>query len=81
MEAGGLGAASLDPAQAEDHRSLVLLDNLEDSLQGDDEGGADLEADAEGPGQRDQDQHPGGEGQQVAAEAGARAARVLGGGA
>ena len=45
------------------------------------EGGSDLEADAEGPGQRDQDQHPGGEGQQVAAEAGTRAARVLGGGA
>ena len=37
MEAGGLGAASLDPAQAEDHRSLVLLDNLEASLQGDDD--------------------------------------------
>ena len=31
MEAGGLGPASLDPAQAEDDCSLVLLDNLEDS--------------------------------------------------
>ena len=30
MEAGGLGPASLDPAQAEDDRSLVLLYNLED---------------------------------------------------
>ena len=39
MKAGGLGAASLDPAQAEDHRPLVLLDNLEDSLQGDDDRG------------------------------------------
>ena len=29
MEAGGLGAARLDPAQAEDDGSLILLDNLE----------------------------------------------------
>ena len=39
MEAGGLGPASLDPAQAEDDCSLVLLDNLEDTdmLHGDHE--------------------------------------------
>ena len=29
VEAGGLGAASLDPAKAEDDRPLVLLDDLE----------------------------------------------------
>ena len=29
MEAGGLGAARLDPAQAEDDGSLIFLDNLE----------------------------------------------------
>ena len=31
VEAGRLGPARLDPAQAEDDRSLVLLDYLEDS--------------------------------------------------
>ena len=45
------------------------------------ERGADLETDAERPGQRDQHQHPGGEDQQTATEARALAPRVLGGGA
>ena len=85
MEAGGLGPASLDPAQAEDDCSLVLLDNLEDTdmTHGNHERerGADLETDAERPGQRDQHQHPGGEDQQTATEARALAPRVLGGGA
>ena len=84
MEARGLGPASLDPAQAEDDCSLVLLDYLEDTdtdmliMR---ERGADLETDAERPGQRDQHQHPGGEDQQTATEARALAPRVLGGGA
>ena len=59
-EAWARGPTLFEPAQPEYDGSLVLLDHFDTVTQGE--------------GQRDEDQHPGGEGQQVAAEAGARAA-------